>query len=69
MFAYLRTFEKETVIVVCNFKKESVKWKLPDGLELKDGGELVRNYEEGEVVVNEGKVELRPFEAWVAFVK
>lgn len=69
VFAYLRSFENETVIVVCNFKKEAIKWSLPEGFSLRDVEVLVGNYEEGKVKVVEGQIELRPFEAFAAFLK
>lgn len=69
IFAYLRSFEHETVIVVCNFKKESVKWSLPRELGLRDGEVLVGNYEGPKVRVVDGEIDMRPFEAFAAFVK
>src|SRR5689334_6314201 len=50
VFAYLRTFEKETVLVVCNFKKEAAIWDLPKDLSWRDGEVLVGNYDyEGKI--------------------
>lgn len=70
VFAYLRTFEKETALVVCNFKKETVVWDLPKGFCWKDAEALVGNYDyDGKIVLEGGKVELRPFEAFVVFVR
>lgn len=57
------------MIVVCNFQKESVKWSLPEGLSLRDVEVLVGNYEEGKVKTVKGQIELRPFEAFSAFLK
>ncbi|KAH8590773.1 glycoside hydrolase superfamily [Bisporella sp. PMI_857] len=44
VFAYLRTYEKQRVIVVANFRKTVVSWTLPDGISLEKDGILISNY-------------------------
>ena len=66
VFAYLRTFGKNQVVVVANFKKETVNWKIPDGIELKAAGILTSNY--GGLESASGSVALRPFEAFACTV-
>ncbi|PVH86004.1 glycoside hydrolase family 13 protein [Cadophora sp. DSE1049] len=66
VFAYTRTFEKETVLVVVNFRAKNVQWKLPKGVELVKEGVLVSSY--GGVMEMEGVLSLRPFEAFATFV-
>jgi len=66
VFAYTRTFEKETVVVIANFREENVQWKLPQGMKLVKEGVLVSSY--GGVMEMEGVLSLRPFEAFATFV-
>jgi glycosidase len=67
VFAYVRTFGEQKVVVVCNFRKEKVEWKLPADLELSKEKILTSNY--FGVEVGGGVVELRPFEAFACFVE
>ncbi|KAK0102911.1 hypothetical protein ONS96_005537 [Cadophora gregata f. sp. sojae] len=66
VFAYTRSFGKETVLVVANFRAENVQWKLPGGVELVKEGVLVSGY--GGVMEMDGVLSLRPFEAFATFV-
>lgn len=66
VFAYTRTFEKETVVVIANFRPENVQWKLPEGMKLVKEGVLVSSY--GGVMEMGGVLSLRPFEAFATFV-
>ena len=66
VFAYTRTFEGKTVIVVTNFRKTPVKWSLPEKITLGQDKALISNY--GEISVVDGTASLRPFEAFAAFV-
>jgi hypothetical protein len=66
VFAYTRTFEGKTVIVVTNFRKTLVKWSLPEKITLQQDMVLVSNYDG--VSVADGAASLRPFEAFAAFV-
>lgn len=67
VFAYSRSFGNEKVLVVSNFRKEAISWQVPSGLELEVGRLLTSNYDG--INVKDGKVGLRPFEAFAAFVK
>ncbi len=67
VFAYARTFGKEQVVVVANFRKEAVSWKVPEDLELQPERVLTTNY--GDVGLKGEVVELRPFEAFACYVK
>ncbi|TVY58618.1 Alpha-glucosidase [Lachnellula cervina] len=66
VFAYTRTFEGKTVVVVTNFRKTPVKWSLPENITLQQAEVLVSNYDG--VSVADGTASLRPFEAFAAFV-
>jgi glycosidase len=66
VFAYLRTWEAEQVIVVCNFRKEPTLWKISDGILLKQERLLTSNI--GKVMVEDGVIQLRPFEAFSCYV-
>lgn len=66
VFVYTRTFGKEIVLVVANFRAENVQWTLPKGVKLAKEGVLVSSY--GGVMEMEGVLSLRPFEAFATFV-
>jgi glycosidase len=66
VLAYIRTYEGQKVVVVTNFRKTKVTWMLPKEIVLKDEV-LVSNY--GGIQKSDGKVSLRPFEAFVCFVE
>lgn len=65
VFAYLRTYHEQKVLVVANMKKTPVTWKIPRGLRLAEEV-LTSNYEG--IRERDGTVELRPFEAFASFV-
>lgn len=65
--AYTRTFEDQTVIVVTNFRKTSLTWTLPVKISLQEDKVLISNYEA--VSVQNGVLSVRPFEAFVCFIK
>lgn len=66
VFAYTRTFEGKTVIIVTNFRKTPVKWSLPQKITIQQDQVLVSNYDG--VSVADETASLRPFEAFAAFV-
>ncbi len=66
VFTYTRTFEGKTIIVVCNFRKVSESWSLPEGIKLLEDKVLTSNYDG--ISLRDGSVSLRPFEAFAAFV-
>ncbi len=67
MFAYTRTFEQRTALIVANFRPKTVEWKVPAGLKLKREGLLTSTY--GGVMETEGVLSLKPFEAFASFVE
>jgi len=62
VFAYVRTFGEEKAIVVANFRKTKVTWKIPEGLVFKEDQVLISNY--GGFSLQNGQAELRPFETF-----
>lgn len=60
VFAYERTFKKQSVLVVCNFRQHEVDWMLPAGFNTRDV--LISNYDS--VNAHDGLLKLRPFEAF-----
>lgn len=67
VFAYLRVHERKKALVVANFMKETVNWKIPSGLVLKESLILISNYER--LRLRDGLLELRPFEAFACFLE
>ncbi|KAN0104502.1 glycoside hydrolase family 13 protein [Hyaloscypha variabilis] len=63
VFTYARTFEKQKVIVVANFRKTPVNWSVPKDIRLQKKNILISNYSDTEI--KDGSVSLRPFEAIV----
>ncbi|POS86920.1 glycoside hydrolase [Erysiphe pulchra] len=66
VFAYLRKFENQKVLIVANFRSQEISWKIPDGLDLQKDKILISNYE---ISLNGELLNLRPFEAFACFVK
>jgi hypothetical protein len=67
VFAYTRTFGKEKIIVVANFRKESLTWTLPKGVSLVKESILTSSY--GGINLMGGEVSLKPFEAFACFME
>lgn len=65
VFAYERVYGKERAGVVCSFRERDVEWRAPRSWDLGsgEGKVLVSNYEDG-LKVKDGKVHLKPFEAF-----
>jgi glycosidase len=63
VFTYARTFEKQKVIVVANFRTTAVTWSVPKDIRLQKKNILISNYSDTEI--KDGSVSLRPFEAIV----
>lgn len=63
VFAYVRSFNGNSVMIVCNFRESPVDWSVPSGLNSpKEETLLVTTY--GDVSSNSKSVFLRPFEAF-----
>lgn len=67
VFAYTRTFGNEKVLVVANFRMESLTWLLPKGITLLRDRTLTSSY--GGIHIMDGEVSLKPFEAFACFVE
>lgn len=67
VFAYTRTFENEKVIVVANFRKESLLWSPPKGVNLRTDKILTSSY--GGINLTDGDLALKPFEAFACYVE
>ncbi len=61
VFAYTRSFGKEKVLVVANFRKTEVEWKA-GAFGMKKDNMLIKNYEEVGMEV------LKPFEAFACLI-
>ena len=66
VFAYLRTFGEEQVIVVANFRKDTVVWTVPNEILLKEDSVLISNY--GGLDAKSSTLSLRPFEAFACTI-
>jgi glycosidase len=66
VFAYSRSFGKDEILVVTNFRKESIDWEITRSSELEVGKLLISNYDDISVI--DGKVQLRSFEAFAVLV-
>ena len=63
VFAYTRSYNGESVLVVCNFRERPVEWKLPSGLHsAKKEQLLISTY--GDLLLDGDNMFLRPFEAF-----
>ncbi len=49
VYAYLRTWEGQTLLVVCNFTDREADWDLPETLSKKEGLVLISNYGRTEI--------------------
>lgn len=67
VFAYVRAYGKEKVIVVANFRMESLTWRLPEGVSLKTDKILTSSY--GGINILDGELSLKPFEAFACCVE
>jgi glycosidase len=67
IFAYTRSFDKEKVLVVANFRKDKISWDAPSSVDLAVGQVLISNYDG--INATNGKIELRPFEAFAILLK
>ena len=63
VFAYTRSREAETALVVCNFRQEAVSWAAPPSVKLQGGKVLLSNYPAADL--SKSSVVLRPYEAIV----
>ena len=63
VFGYTRSYNGQSVLVVCNFRERPVKWKLPLGLHAaRKEHLLISTYED--LLSSADTVSLRPFEAF-----
>lgn len=62
VYAYTRTLENEKLLVIFNWSKTPVSWKLPAGITLK-GQPLINNYTAA--AINKNVIMLKPYQAIV----
>jgi maltooligosyltrehalose synthase len=63
VFAYSRSFNGKSVLVICNFRERLVEWTLPLGLRgAKKEQVLISTHDD--VLLEDDAVLLRPFEAF-----
>ena len=60
LYVYTRTLGQERMLVICNFRKETQEFTMPEGFEPGKGEILIGNYEGQEI---KRSMTLRPFEA------
>lgn len=66
VYAYLRTLDNQTLLVVCNFTDHNVTYTCPEEVAGKNGEVLISNYG---VETLENETELRPYESVVLLYK
>lgn len=62
VFAYTRTYEKETILVVCNFSENVAKFDLPKTITNTNYTILFSNYDRNLTQIN--NIDLQPYEAF-----
>jgi len=68
VFAYMRSHGRVAVVVVANFRAETVSWRSRETIESfigESGEHLIGNYKREPTVVGRETIELRPFEVVV----
>lgn len=65
VFAFLRRFEDQSVLVLSNFRSREIRWKIPNEFNLQSDKILISNYD---TKFNGDTLILRPFEAFACFV-
>ena len=65
LFAYLRHYENETLLVLNNFTADELTVEWPDSLRGLKGDRLIGNYEDVESRSADGETNLRPWESIV----
>ncbi|MHC5373074.1 glycoside hydrolase family 13 protein [Enterococcus sp. LJL120] len=68
VYSYLRTYQGETLLVLCSFSKEKVNVTVPQELILKDAQLLIHNYSDVAKKPT-ATMPLRPYEALVYLLK
>ncbi|WP_035101624.1 glycoside hydrolase family 13 protein [Aneurinibacillus terranovensis] len=64
VYAYTRTFENETILVILNFTRETVPFELPDSLSNATAQVMIRNYQTDRSETIHSLI-LQPYEALV----
>ncbi|ARI75847.1 glycoside hydrolase family 13 protein [Halobacillus mangrovi] len=64
VYAYTRTYEDQSLLVIANFKKEKLEREWPENFHYNESDVLIQNYDEAPKV-EDGKLTLRPYEAVV----
>lgn len=67
IFVYTRSFEREKVLVLANFRKDEVSWEAPSYMDLAVAKVLISNYDG--INAGDQKIQLRPFEAFAVLLR
>ena len=68
VYTYLRKNEDETLLVICNFTKETINYPVGDFVEASQGTLLISNYDDAPQQYAE-RIELKPYGAYVYEIK
>lgn len=69
VYAYTRSYEGQTLLVVLNFFDKEPEFTVPDGISLSGAELLISNYKAADVEGDTKSLKLRPYEARVYLVK
>ncbi|GAA0078533.1 oligo-1,6-glucosidase [Clostridium sp. CTA-5] len=67
IYSYVRTFEKEKLLVICNFSQDNIKFKLPNNIQSNYKELLISNYDNCNEITLEN-FNLRPYECRVYLI-
>lgn len=68
VYTYLRKNEDETLLVICNFTKETIVYPVGDFVEASQGTLLISNYDDAPQQYADA-IELKPYGAYVYEIK
>jgi oligo-1,6-glucosidase len=67
IFAYVRTYEEEKLLVIANFTADECVFELPEDIVYSESELLIHNYDLENVLIE--NITLRPYEAMVFKLK
>ncbi|TYR79336.1 alpha-glucosidase [Priestia megaterium] len=68
LYAYLRTYNNETLLFISNFSEDNETVEIPAEINLSEADLLISNYKENRTET-ENKIELRPYEARIYLIQ
>ena len=68
VYTYLRKNEDETLLVICNFTKETIVYPVGDFVEASQGTLFISNYDDAPQQYADA-IELKPYGAYVYEIK